>query len=209
MLANVGRIADAVDQLRDANDMLALYVYTPLTLANALVAAGKPEEAKQYFDAAIDLAPDSGFAEQIAIWEATDTGDLKALAEPKLPIPPQLRAALLKGYRAVAGRDAEAKAQAIQALLELPEVQQDDVVARLLANLGANHEAFQIAARLATAREYPGPSLFWYRSMRGTLSDPGFPAVAAQLGLMKYWKTTHVRPDVCNEAAPPPFCRMI
>jgi len=33
--------------------------------------------------------------------------------------------------------------------------------------------------------------------------------VAAQLGLMKYWKAMHVRPDVCNEATPPPFCRMI
>ena len=30
MLADVGRIAEAVDQLRQANDMLALYVYTPL-----------------------------------------------------------------------------------------------------------------------------------------------------------------------------------
>ena len=33
--------------------------------------------------------------------------------------------------------------------------------------------------------------------------------VAAQLGLMKYWKTTRTRPDVCNEKTPPPFCRMI
>ena len=58
MLANVGRTADAVDQLRQADDMLALYVYTPLSLADVLVAAGKREEAGQYFDAAIDLAPE-------------------------------------------------------------------------------------------------------------------------------------------------------
>jgi hypothetical protein len=45
--------------------------------------------------------------------------------------------------------------------------------------------------------------------MRGTLADPGFPALATQLGLLKYWTTTHIRPDVCNEKAPPPFCRMI
>ena len=102
-----------------------------------------------------------------------------------------------------------AKAQAVQALLALPEDQQRDAVARLLADLGANHEAFQIASRIATTREYPGPSLFWDRSMRGTLADPGFPAVATQLGLLKYWTTTHTRPDVCNEKAPPPFCRMI
>jgi tetratricopeptide (TPR) repeat protein len=209
MLANVGRIADAVDQLREADDMLALYVYTPLTLADALVAAGKPEEAKRYFDAAIDLAPDSGFAAQIAVSEATATGDIKSLLDPKLPLSKELRTALVKGYRAVASGDAGAKAQAVQALLALSEVQQNDAVARLLADLGADHEAFEVAARLATTAEYPGPSLFWYRNMHAILRDPGFPAVAAQLGLMKYWKTIHVRPDVCNEEAPPPFCRMI
>ena len=126
-----------------------------------------------------------------------------------LPISAELRAALVKGYRALASRDSGAKAQAVQALLALPEDQQRDAVARLLADLGANHEAFQIAARIATVKEYPGPSLFWDRSMRGTLADPGFSAVATQLGLLKYWTTTHTRPDVCDEKAPPPFCRMI
>jgi hypothetical protein len=208
MLANVGRIGDAVDQLRQANDMLALYVYTPLTLADALVAAGSAEEAKPYFDAASHLAPDSRFAEEIALSKATATGDTKVLLDPKLPISAELRAALMKGYRALESRDAGAKAQAVQALLALPEDQENDAVARLLADLGASHEAFQIAARLA-ATEYPGPSIFWYRNMRAILNDRRFPAAAAQLGLMKYWKTTHTRPDVCNEKAPPPFCGMI
>jgi tetratricopeptide (TPR) repeat protein len=208
MLLNVGRIADAVDQLRQANDMLALYVYTPLSLADALVAAGKTEEAKQYFDAAIDLAPDSSFAQQIAVSEATETGEINMLIDPKLPMSAALRAALLKGYQVVASRNAEAKAQAVQALLALPEDQQNDAVARLLADLGADHEAFQIARRIVTTRD-GSPSLFWYPSMRGVLSDPGFPAVAQQLGLMTYWKKTHNKPDVCTTKDPPPFCRMI
>ena len=143
------------------------------------------------------------------MYKATQIGDIDLLLDPTLPISAELRAALLKGYRARASGDAGAKAQAVQALLALPEDQQTDAVARLLADLGADHEAFQIAARIATTKEYPGPSIFWYHSMRGTLSDPGFPAVATQLGLMKYWKTTRTRPDVCNEKAPPPFCQMI
>jgi hypothetical protein len=142
------------------------------------------------------------------MFKATHTGDMKGLLDAKLPISAELRTALLKGYRAVASRNAEAKAQAVQTLLALPEDQQDETVARLLADLGGEHEAFQIAARLAT-RKYHGASVFWYRNMRGTLNDPGFPAVAERLGLMKYWKTTHARPDVCNDKTPPPFCRMI
>jgi tetratricopeptide (TPR) repeat protein len=208
MLANVGRIADAVDQLRQANDMLALYVYTPLSLADALIAAGKPNEAKTYFDAAIELAPDPGFAKRIALSKATATGDVQAMLDPSLPISAELRSALLKGHRAAASGDAGAKAQAVRALLGLPEDQRGEAVARLLGDLGADEAALKIATRLA-AREYPGPSVFWYSSMGGALRNPGFPAVAAQLGLMKYWKTSRSKPDVCSEKAPPLFCRMI
>lgn len=208
MLANVGRVSEAVEHLHQANDMLALYVYTTLSLADALVAAGKTEEAATYYDAAIQIAPDAEFAGYIAVSKANATGDIKSLLDPKMPISAERRAALIKGYRAVASQDAAARAQAVEALIALPEKEQGDAVARLLASLGANREAFVIATRLA-AKKYPGASLFWYQSMRGTLSDPGFPAVAAKLGLINYWKTTRTRPDVCGETAPPPFCRMI
>jgi adenylate cyclase len=208
MLQNVGRVTDAVEQLRQANDMLSLYIYTPLSLADALVGAGRPEEAKPVYDAAIQLAPDSGFAERIAMYKATATGDIDALLDPKLTMSAELRTALLAGYRAAKSGNAGAKAQAIRALLALPQDQQKGAVATLLGDLGAPHEAFIVATRLADM-SYPGPSVFWYPSMRGALGDPGFPAVAAQLGLMKYWKDTHTKPDACNEGSPAPFCRML
>lgn len=209
LLHNVGRIADAVDQLRQADDMLALYVYTPLTLADALVAAGKPDEAKQYYDAAIDLAPNADFAAGIATSKAALTGDIALLRDPKLPLSGAKRTALVQGYRARASQNAGAKAQAVQTLLALPQNDQDEAVATLLADLGANREAFQVAARIATTRHYPGPSLLFYRSMRPVLDDPGFPALARQLGLINYWKTTGTKPDVCSGTAAPAFCRMI
>jgi hypothetical protein len=116
---------------------------------------------------------------------------------------------LVKGYRAHASSDSGARAQAVEALLALPEVQQTEAVARLLADLGADREAFQIAARIATTKDYPGPSIFWDKGMRGSLADPGFPALATQLGLTKYWTTTRTRPDVCSEESPPAFCKML
>jgi hypothetical protein len=78
----------------------------------------------------------------------------------------------------------------------------------LLGNLGANDEAFQVASRL-TKQSYPGPSLLWNRSMRGVLVSPDFPALATELGLLKYWTTTRTRPDVCLEEAAPAFCKTI
>jgi tetratricopeptide (TPR) repeat protein len=207
MLVNVGRIAEALEQLRQADDMLALYVYTPLTLANALAVAGKPDEAKRFYDAAIDLAPDTAFAQRLTLAKAMRTGDTKILLDPKLPIPEEQRAALLKGYEAMASRDAGEKAHAVQTLLALPEDKQNDAVARMLADLGAEHDALQVAARFAMTHE--GASLFWYPSMRGVLGDPAFPDLAKQLGLMDYWRETHTRPDVCAANEPPPFCRTI
>ena len=105
MLANVGRIAEAVEQLHRANNMLALYVYTPLTLAQVLVIAGKPAEARRYFDAAIDLAPNADFASWLTRYKATQIGDADLLHDPALPIAAEVRAALLKGYAALASRD--------------------------------------------------------------------------------------------------------
>lgn len=209
MLLNVGRIEEAVEYLYQANDMLDLYVYTPLNLAQALLIAGKPDEARRHYNAAIDLAPDAGFANWLTSQMAAHTGDIELLGDPTLPLSGEMRAALLQGYRATASRDSGSRAQAVRALLALTEGQQTDVVAKLLADLGATHEAFQIAARIATAGEYPGPSILWDRRMRGTLADPGFPALATQLGLFKYWAATGTKPDVCTEGSPPPFCEMI
>jgi hypothetical protein len=209
MLLNVGRTAEAVERLHQANNMLALYVYTPWNLAQALVIAGKPDEAKPHFDATIDLAPNAGFAKWVAMDKATRIGDIDLLLDSTLPISAEQRAALLKGHRALASSDSGAKAQAVETLLALTEDQQTGAVASLLADLGADHEAFQIAARIATTQEYPGPSIFWDRRMRRTLADPGFPALATQLGLLNYWTTTRTRPDVCNEESSPPFCEMI
>ncbi|QIK95907.1 toll/interleukin-1 receptor domain-containing protein [Sphingomonas sp. HDW15A] len=209
MLLSVGRTAEAVEQLRQANDMLALYVYTALSLARALVLAEMPEDAKAHFDAAIDLAPDPGMAEWIAFTEATDTADIEALDDPGLPMTAELRAALLEGYRALASRkDTVAKGQAIKALLALPKEQQGNAVARLLAGLGASRDAFQLASRIVIERE-GSPSIFWYRSMRETLRDPRFPPLAQRLGLLKYWETTRTKPDVCQEPNAPRFCEML
>ena len=209
MLLNVGRLGEAIDHLHQAEDTLALYVYTSETLAEGLVAADKTDEARQYFDATIALAPNTGNASYYKAYEASQTGDLKGLSDPKVPVPAERREALIKGYRALASRNAGEKAEAVRVLLALPRDQQDESVALLLADLGATHEAFQVASRIATTEEYPGPTLLWYRRMRATLDEPGFPALAQQLGLINYWKKSHTKPDVCAAEGAPAFCRMI
>jgi tetratricopeptide (TPR) repeat protein len=205
MLLKVGRLADAIDQQNAAIDMLALWPDSELALAEALLAAGRADEAKAHFDAAIDLTTDPALDEWIASSEGIETGDyaaaIAALGSPELKLDDETRAALLTGYRTLASRGRQAKTRAVGLLLALPKDKQNDRVATMLGALGANREALAIASER--------PWLFWRRSMRGVLSDPAFPAVANRLGLIRYWKSSHTRPDVCSTSGAPPFCRFI
>lgn len=206
MLVKVGRTGEAVEYLQKADDMLSLYVYTPLTLADALVVAGRLDEAKSYYDAAIEIAPDADFEKWLQARMASHIGDINLLRDPSLPIGEKRRAALLKGFEALASQATEAKEAAIRDLLALNEDEQRDDVAKLLASLGADHEAFKVAARTATKDYFSGPAVFWDKRMRRVLDDPEFPAVAERLGLTEYWRETGERPDVCREDAAPAFC---
>lgn len=204
-LESVGRLGAAIEQFRAATDMLALWPDSQLALAGALVAANRGEQARPYFDAAIDLSKDPNLDKRVAVTEGTETGNyaaaINALRSPQFQISEDSRAALLSGYEALALDATQAKIKAIQTLLALPKDKQSETVAVLLAALGANHEALQIAAQR--------PWLFWRRSMRGVLNEPAFPAVAKQLGLMTYWRISHTKPDVCLTKSEPPFCRSL
>jgi tetratricopeptide (TPR) repeat protein len=205
MLTKVGRLGDAIEQHRAATDMLALWPDSQLALAQVLVAAGRAEESKPYFAAAIDLTTDPTLDEWIASIEGTETGNyaaaIAAVSNPQLQFAEETRAALLSGYQALASRDPRARTKAVRLLLALPKDKQNDRVATMLGALGAHREALALAS--------DRPWLLWNRSMRGVLSDPGFPAVANKLGLISYWKSSHTRPDVCSASDAPAFCRSI
>jgi hypothetical protein len=205
LLENVGRLGEATEEFRAATDMLALWPDSQRALAEALVATGRLDEATAHVEMAVDLSNDSDLAQRIAVTGGTETGDyaaaLAALRNPRFEITEETRLPLTTGYEALASGDAQSKAKAIRALLALPKARNDQRIATMLAALGANHEALQFASE--------SPSWFWLRSMRGVLNDPGFPAVAKQLGLMAYWKNSHTKPDVCLTQDAPPFCRSI
>jgi tetratricopeptide (TPR) repeat protein len=210
MLQSVGRVGEAVEQFRQATDMLALWPDSQFGLAEALIDKGRLEEARSHSDAATDLSSYADYGQWLAVKEGIETRDfapaLKALRDPKFTIGGQ--AALAYGYEALASGNSGAKTSAVRMLLALPQDQQSTTVASMLAALGATREALQVASKLAAMPPY-GPKLFWRRSMRGVLNEAGFPAVAAQLGLMRYWKTTHTKPDVCSDKDAPTFCKMV
>ena len=210
-LQAVGRNRDAVDEFRRSTEVLALDFDSQLSLADALVMAGRTDEAKAHFDAAVDLWPGGETNDQIWLFQAPVTGDyaaaLKGVRNPKLTIPDAAKAALVAGYQAMISNDAAAKSRAAESVMALPMELKARSLTTLLAALGDNREALQIVVEKSA---FTGTTNWLFLpAMRGVLADPAFPAAAQRLGLMKYWKATHTRPDVCAAKDAPPFCRTI
>jgi len=83
------------------------------------------------------------------------------------------------------------------------------LIVALLGALGANREALRTVEAAAAARKFLVREWLFMPTMAGALRDPSFPAVAERLGLMRYWKTSHTRPDICSTAGRPAFCQLI
>jgi Tfp pilus assembly protein PilF len=214
MLQGAGRLSDAGEQFRHATDMLRFWGPSQLSSAEALLAVGKFEQARSYLDTTIELDPDSSFKEWVTMTASIETGDyaagMAALRSPQLRMPEPTRTALLSGFQAIASGDTGAKARAVKTLLALADGHKSDVVVRTVAVLSAPSEALGLYVRgIGIGSHYRWSSVLWYPSMRGVLSEPDFPGVAQRLGLIDYWRTTHIKPDVCATKDPPPFCRTI
>lgn len=213
MLQGVGRNRAAIEEFRRSTEVLALDQDSQASLAEALLIAGKPDEAKTHLDAALDLSSSAAATDEFTLFLAPVTGDyaaaLKALQNQKVRIPESNRAAMKAAFAAMISRDPAAKARAIQLLLALPPEGQGRLVTSMLGALGAHGDAFRIIGGKIAAYAFTPGSWLFLPAMRPALDDPAFPAFAQKLGLIRYWKTTHTRPDICALSGPPAFCRMI
>ena len=211
MLANVGRYSDAVPQMRRSTELLALDGISQYGLADALLVTGNAEEAGTHFEAAIDLFRDPATAPFYQVRNAPETGEyaagIKALSDSRLKLPEAKRAAIIAGFKALS--DGGSSSAAVQALSGLPSRYQDSIVVRLLGLLGAHYQALQIVESKAVNEHFSAASWLWYPSMRGALRDPAAAGVVGRIGLIKYWRASHTRPDVCASKDMPPFCRTI
>ena len=212
-LQNVGRNSEAINQFRRSTDVLALDSDSQLSLGEALLIAGRADEARTHFDAAADLSSDPAATDRIAIFQMPITGDysaaLKALQNPKLKMPAPLKSAIENSAQAMISGDAASKSRAVQLLVALPFEMQGRLAVGMLAALGANRETMQVIAAHVADRWLTTTSWLFLPSARRVLNDPAFPGFAQKLGLMSYWKATRTKPDVCSDKSAPAFCRMI
>jgi tetratricopeptide (TPR) repeat protein len=213
MLKNVGRYADAVQQMRRSTELLALDGISQFGLADALLVTSGPEEARGSFAAAVDLFRDPSTESYYVVRNAPETGDyaaaIKILNGDSLAMPSTKRAAILAGFEAMKSGNPDSKKGAATALSALSDRDVDSIVVRLLGLLGAHDRALQIIERGAAAEQFSAASWLWYPSMRETIRDPAATGVVQRIKLVDYWRATQTRPDACSAKQPPQFCALI
>jgi hypothetical protein len=210
---DVGGIKDAVDEYSRSVDVLPLNGDTQIALGEALIIRGYPEQSKKHFDTAVDLVDNPSTRSIINLMSAPVTGNYAGadgvLHDRNVGVPALLSKAASDAIVAIQSGNAEAKASAAAELASLPREMTGRLSSTMLGALGDNADALKQVEVSANRGNVDAASFLFIPSMAGALRDPSFPSLAQRLGLMRYWKTTHTKPDVCSAKDPPPFCRMI
>jgi hypothetical protein len=182
-------------------------------LADVLSTTGRGPEAKAHYDSVVDLSNDPDVSKNVILSSGLVTGNFQQMLpifrDPNVGLPAGQRAAFVAGLEALQSHDPAAKTQAVRLLTSTDLSGFQNLASNLLGALGANAEALKMVSDAADTHTWGARSWLFYPRLRPALSDPSFPALAEKLGLMKYWKTTHTKPDVCSAAGAPPFCAMI
>jgi DNA-binding winged helix-turn-helix (wHTH) protein/tetratricopeptide (TPR) repeat protein len=210
MLAAVGRTDDAIDHFRRAQDMDPLAEYSSVELAHVLLADGRPE-GRRILRNIRETWPDSPdlpeLQLQVALLDGNYPEALRLLADPRLERPAAVREAVGAAFRAIMSGDARRRREAAPPLIALVRdpTASDWLVTAAIALLGENRAAL---ASVERDRSLVGGVLFepFFAAAR---RDPAFAPLAERLGLVRYWRQTGRRPDVCRAADAPGFCRML
>jgi tetratricopeptide (TPR) repeat protein len=212
-LMEVGRVKDALAEFRRSTDVLPLNGGSQLGMAEALIVLGDPDSAAKSFDAAVDLVDQPELRDMITFYSASLSGKYEgaeaAVRNPKVGMPAKNVRALADAFGALSFGNAEQKHAAVTELNDLPADSIGRLEITLLGALGDNADALKYTEAAVQRDEGGSRAYLFYPSMDGARRDPSFPALAQRLGLIRYWKATHTKPDVCTDKNPPHFCTMI
>ena len=213
LLGAVGRGRDALVWFRRAHDINPLWVSGNGLLAFNLALEGHLTESRAVVAQMAlqwpDLTKNWRFRTN-ALTGATDDA-LAQLADPAAR-PTEMDLKALDAYSAAlkvsALKEAAAKAGAVKAVMEAVSTGSlgRGTALTLLAMLGDLDGAF------AQARYYKpvppsAPQYLFLPATAAMRSDPRFMQVAANLGLVNYWRSTGQWPDFCSEPGLPYDCR--
>jgi hypothetical protein len=124
-------------------------------------------------------------------------------------IPVETRPGLKAAFAALASGDQAQMTAAVPEIERLSQASHGSFrYADILAELGARDAALTSMEQAAAVRRRPPIALF-HPSTAALRNDPRYLRLLETTGLMKYWRETKTRPDICTAADAPQFCRQL
>lgn len=210
-LTVVGRGDEAVEAYQRFRDRQPLTLGSNLSLAEALLRAGRYEEGERILADTRQLWPGEPALLNVmllqAFWAGRYDEGAALLGDPRLAIPSGTQAALATAFAALkSGRPADrAEAAAMLESLARDPRRNARIVTTALAALGENRAAI----RSVEANGMWMRGLLFEPTFARARHDPAFAALVQRVGLVRYWRQTGRRPDACREANAPAFCRAL
>jgi TolB-like protein len=226
-LREVGRLNDAVAYGRQTQAVLPPTYNRDATLILALSAAGNSFEAGQLADVAAKSWPSRGpvwnARFEMAIFSSQWDSALNLLAPGGyVPLPGPVAEAWRSAIKAAKSGDPGAKRGAVHDFVvqlnpTLPwasiaatppnEVMTPGGAIGMLAILGGNDTAFARAEAYLKRDSYADSSFLFWPNLAEFRRDPRFIPLAAQIGLVDYWRSSGTWPDFCADPTLPYNCR--
>ncbi len=215
-LLSVGRAGEALAMFRRARDTVPLHGAPLAGIGRILAGTGRIDAARQTFAELAALVPQQRLLADVVVSNSLWTRDygeaLRLMDRTTMFGPPALKAAAEGGLRALASGDAADRRAAATEMLRQTAACNciDNFNLRMVAALGDARGAFAGLAVLAL--KYPfdvREPVAWDPIFAGVRREPGFPALAQRVGLLRYWRETRTRPDFCRAGNAPPICATI
>jgi len=208
VLADTGRLAEAASANERSVMLDPLSAPKNAASARSLAGAGRVAEANAVIDRAYRLWPTNSWEWWMRLDILTNYGReaearamLDAPERAPGPLEPEFVAALRAYLDALVSKKPAAKALAKRAVLAARASGRLDVFGTItmLARLGEIDAAFdQTKAAYATQARSELYTAFLFEPPTTQMrADPRFRGLMEQVGLLAYWKTTHIRPDFC------------
>jgi len=211
-LTAIGRNEESVDQYDRARAMMPLAPMSNVRLAQALLLAGRADEANEVLSNMLQVWPDAEIVRLLQVKSALWTGHydegVRLLQAPELHLVEAERQALLHTFEALRSKSDTARDDAVRELhsLALDARRNDRLIVAALAALKGYNAALPAADSLIRAR---GPALadvLFDPNFAAAKLEPGYALLVERLGLAPYWRSSGRLPDICRGSTIPSFC---
>ena len=220
VLASVGRLQEALALCTTSRMLMPQSPVQNAGLALGLVATGHVAEAIFTINRAAKIWPSRSFVWFVRFDILAESGHLdeaRAMLDSAQNIPVSLevksiaaRRAYLEALRLNTPASKTAAGNAIRSAMATGDLSSADGM-RMFAKLGDVDSAFALARTLYVPQgssRARGNTLLLFQSVTDSMRhDPRFMPLAAQAGLVDYWKTTGKWPDFCSQPGLPYDCR--